>query len=356
MSKGYVADLASVIVCVYNLEPYLRACLDSIVNQTYQNLEIIVVDNESTDGSGAICDEYAQRDKRIKVIHRSHGCTAAYTRNTGLENVQGEYCFHVDGDDWIEPDTIHYCVQKFKQNPNVNILAYGISFWSLNQENATWQRDKFSFKHPEEKLYKDKEVLDLFVSGALLPTPWQRAYRTYVLQDLRFIEQSDVVEDGPFLLELCQKPGLSLLTLPTQCYNYRWLRPGSLTNKKFYMWDGSFRGFEQVLTKPTFATLPLEIKRGSILLVASFLRRYLIEFYGWVDPNVPMSEEDQKFYDVLLRFQRLVTKYRSLLPWSVDGLIVRILINNSPERVLAKMKWLERFIRLFRLKSNLYVE
>lgn len=92
----------SVIVPIYKAEPYLRKCLDSIAGQTYKTLEIILVDDGSPDGCGAICDEYAARDGRIKVIHQENSGVAA-ARNAGLGAVTGDYIGWVDSDDWVEP-------------------------------------------------------------------------------------------------------------------------------------------------------------------------------------------------------------------------------------------------------------
>ena len=97
--------LVSVIVPVYNVEVYLRRCLDSIVDQTYTNLEIIVIDDGSTDRSSAICDKFAAEDPRIQVIHQNNqGLSAA--RNAGLDVCCGDYICFVDSDDWIEPDMV----------------------------------------------------------------------------------------------------------------------------------------------------------------------------------------------------------------------------------------------------------
>jgi glycosyltransferase involved in cell wall biosynthesis len=95
--------LISVIVPVYNVEPYLRRCLDSILGQTYENLEIIVVDDGSTDGCPAICDGYAEKDRRVLVIHQQNGGLSA-ARNAGLDICTGEVIAFVDSDDWILPD------------------------------------------------------------------------------------------------------------------------------------------------------------------------------------------------------------------------------------------------------------
>lgn len=93
--------LVSVIVPIYNREKYLRRCLDGILGQTYRNLEIVCVDDGSTDESPQICDEYAQKDSRVKVLHIPNG-GVSNARNTGLDNAQGEYIFFVDSDDYVK--------------------------------------------------------------------------------------------------------------------------------------------------------------------------------------------------------------------------------------------------------------
>ncbi len=95
--------LISIIVPVYNVEKYIRRCLDSLINQTYKNLEIILVDDGSPDNSGAVCDEYAKLDSRIKVIHKENGGVSS-ARNVGLDNVSGEYVGFIDSDDYVALD------------------------------------------------------------------------------------------------------------------------------------------------------------------------------------------------------------------------------------------------------------
>ena len=94
-------ELISVILPVYNVQQYLEKCIESVVNQTYKNLEIILIDDGSTDMSGKICDEFAEKDGRIKVIHSKNGGVSA-ARNIGLDIATGEYIGFVDSDDWIE--------------------------------------------------------------------------------------------------------------------------------------------------------------------------------------------------------------------------------------------------------------
>lgn len=100
-------DLISVIIPLYNVEAYLPKCIESVQLQTYTNLEIILVDDGSTDGSSAICDTFAQTDARIKVIHKENGGVSD-ARNTGLDAASGKYMFFVDSDDYIGPKCIQY--------------------------------------------------------------------------------------------------------------------------------------------------------------------------------------------------------------------------------------------------------
>ena len=98
-------SLISIIVPVYNVEQYLSRCVDSLVNQTYHNIEIILVDDGSPDRSGEICDEYAKKDKRVKVIHQSNGGLSD-EMNTALYIAKGDYLMFVDSDDWIEKKNV----------------------------------------------------------------------------------------------------------------------------------------------------------------------------------------------------------------------------------------------------------
>jgi glycosyltransferase involved in cell wall biosynthesis len=131
-------DKISVIIPVYNVEPYIRKCLDSVVNQTYRNLEIICVNDGSTDGSGKICDEYAAKDSRIRVFHKGNdGVSSA--KNIGLKNIAGKYVGFVDSDDWIEPD-MYEVLHKSAQEKNVPISV--VSYFKDTDAKSTLMTNK----------------------------------------------------------------------------------------------------------------------------------------------------------------------------------------------------------------------
>ena len=97
MEGVYMNDIVSVVVPLYNVEPYMEKCLDSILGQTYYYLDIILVDDESSDGTAKICDQFAQKDQRIRVFHEQHGGLSAM-RNKGIEVAIGKYICFIDGD------------------------------------------------------------------------------------------------------------------------------------------------------------------------------------------------------------------------------------------------------------------
>lgn len=114
--------LISVIVPVYNVEAFLGECIDSLIHQTYETLEIILVDDGSTDASGAICDDYARRDGRIKVIHQSNQGQAA-ARNAGIEVAQGAYISFIDSDDYVELDTYRSLIEQV-QKYELDVISF----------------------------------------------------------------------------------------------------------------------------------------------------------------------------------------------------------------------------------------
>jgi len=139
----------SIIIPVYNTEKYLSKCLDSIIFQTYNNLEIILVDDGSPDNCGNICDEYAKKDERVKVIHRKNGGVSS-ARNEGLRNATGEYISFIDSDDWIELDMYESMIKKIKEK-NVDAVR------------CSYTREYKEKQEIVEHLYKEDIIIDLVI-------------------------------------------------------------------------------------------------------------------------------------------------------------------------------------------------
>ena len=197
-------SLISVIVPVYNVEKYLNKCIDSIVNQSYDNLEIILVDDGSTDNSGTICDIYAKNDSRIKVIHQE--CSGvAVSRNVGLDNSTGEYISFVDSDDYIDSKMIEKLYQALiKENADVSMC----NFSNVN-ENAE-RILELDIKSPIKTevisrldMYKKLACGNCWYYVIL----WNKLYKKEVFEDIRFPE-GKIHEDeilAHYIVEKCNK-------------------------------------------------------------------------------------------------------------------------------------------------------
>ena len=170
----------SVIVPVYNVENYISKCIESIINQTYANLEIIIVDDGSTDKSGDICNYYAKKDERIIHIHQENqGMSIA--RNNALDIAKGEYIGFVDSDDWIEPN-MYYTLYD-------NAIAYDadISMCNFYYVYNSGQKSPYSNENDDIKVLDGiyKIAHNIRLSNNCI---WNRLYKRHLFDDIRFPE------------------------------------------------------------------------------------------------------------------------------------------------------------------------
>ncbi len=210
----------SVIVPVYKVEPYLRKCLDSIVNQTYRNLEIILVDDGSPDNCGAICDEYAAGDGRIRVIHQENGGVSS-ARNAGLSAATGEWVGWVDSDDWIEPDMYEYLLKNaLEQNADIAVCSH----YEVHRETEV-----FCGWTGVQLLDTEAALKLLLENNQMKNLLWDRLWRREILDGLVF-PVGHTYEDIAVMHRLFLK-ARRVLCLPEAKYHYR-QRQGSIVDDK----------------------------------------------------------------------------------------------------------------------------
>lgn len=175
--------LVSVIVPVYNVSKYLKQCLDSITDQSYKNLEIILVDDGSTDGSNRICDEYADNDARIKVIHKENGGQAS-ARNEAAKIAQGEYIIYIDSDDYINKMHIQNLIQVALEYDADLVQCAMIEFWdSLNETKIIEPKDRQNKK----QLYTATAALKEFSYQRIFtPSPWCKLLKKDLMANIEF--------------------------------------------------------------------------------------------------------------------------------------------------------------------------
>lgn len=220
-------DKITVIVPVYNVENYLRKCLDSIITQTYKNIEIVVVNDGSTDASGEICKEFSEMDHRILYIEQENaGLSAA--RNTGLENMSGDYVTFVDSDDWIELDYVETLYKKITEYQAD--IAVG-NYYSFNESEGMFyfhiSGDSYYEKVYDnvsifENLYETQEMRSFALISA-----WGKLYKARLFEQLRF-DMGKLGEDG-YLNQKVYLLSEKVIYLNKSLYAYR-IRKGSLSN------------------------------------------------------------------------------------------------------------------------------
>lgn len=193
--------LISIICPVYQAENYLQRCVDSILSQSFKELELLLVDDGSKDQSGTICDDYARKDPRVRVFHQpNRGVSSA--RNVGIDNAKGEYTIHADPDDWVEPDWLERLYeQAVKENADLVICDY------FEHNNGTQTYAKQEVPTTGEKL------LEKILEG--MPTYcWNRLVKTecYTKRNIHFPENVTIWEDLYFFASLCIEDAFTKIT------------------------------------------------------------------------------------------------------------------------------------------------
>ena len=220
--SNYGNELISIIVPVYNVEKYLEKCVNSIVNQTYKNLEIILVDDGATDSSGKLCDELAKIDNRIKVYHKENGGLSD-ARNYGVEKSTGEYIGFVDSDDYIDAEMYEKLYEAIKKE-NVDVAECNLKIIYPDREELFTEQNYYNVCTKQEYLEEYLKIEKIFGSACVrliksdiakkLKFPVGKLYEdTYYAYGLINVADSYVIMDAPY-------------------YNYL-MRENSITNARF---------------------------------------------------------------------------------------------------------------------------
>lgn len=194
-------ELVSVIVSIYNVEDYLNKCIDSIINQTYKNLEIILVDDGSLDNSPQICDEYSKKDNRIKVIHKQNGGLSD-ARNHGIEISTGKYLCFIDSDDYIDKQMIEKLYQNLKGNKSdISICNFYEAYQNgkLNYQHFPNEKLKVSGNNKFYNIYNDYGISTIIACGKI--------YKKELFNDIRY-PIGRVHEDEVIVIDILEKTNI----------------------------------------------------------------------------------------------------------------------------------------------------
>lgn len=217
------ASLVSIVIPVYNVNSYLAECLESVIHQSYHNIEIIIIDDGSTDGSGSICDKYAQYDDRICVIHTDNrGLSSA--RNLGLEKCRGSYLMFVDSDDWIEHHSVE-TLMKYAKKYNADIV-------SARRCREFVGKTIYRTKEDEDaRIAHGDEILAFYGKGLLPDVVWNKLYLAECFLGIRFYDghnYEDVSATWKIMTRLAKTNGTAVV-LPDTLYHFR-IRKSSISH------------------------------------------------------------------------------------------------------------------------------
>ena len=333
LKKEEQTELISVIVAAYNIEAYIERGVRSVCDQTYRNLEIIVVDDGSADATGRILDELAESDARIQVIHEENG-GLAHARNTGIARATGSYIGFVDGDDWIDPDMYEKLFSSLKDTrADIAVCRYRqISRSRIFDESVD-----------RAVLFEGQEALQVYVEEQkefeIQNAAWNKLYRRELLPE-RLFPEGRWYEDIVFATEALARAGRCIY-LDIALYNYIIDREDSIMNCRI-----NSRTFtDQIPAYYEKTELLKKLGREDLALTHDyFFYKRLLLFYG----NISRAEDTEgylaKLEDILRKDKnRAETSFRLPVSDPRDRKKLK-LFYRSPAAYCRKLRWDERVV------------
>ena len=296
-----MADLISVIIPIYKVEKYLCRCLDSILNQTYKNLEIILVDDGSPDKCPEICDEYKEKDKRIKVVHKKNGGLSD-ARNEGLKFATGKYISFIDSDDCISCDMIEYLYDILIKN-DADISVCDFSIFTENPELSSLKTS--NYKNDDTKKYTNVEAIKILLNGNVShgDYAWNKLYKRKLFDDIKYPYNKKMEDIG---------------TTYKLYYISRYIVIGNSKKYFYYQRSDSILGNNDIKIYADGLELSLERynfleKKLNIDMTdySNDLKDKIIELYKNIKTKEEFLQFYEKKYDVLLLNLKGKIKYKS---------------------------------------------
>lgn len=257
--------LISIIVPVFNVEKYLEQCLNSIVAQTYPNIEIIVIDDGSTDSSGRICDEFKSKYDNIIVIHQENKGLAA-SRNKGLDIASGEYIGFIDSDDWIEPDMYDKLYAL--------TIRYDADISScLSNNMGDVEMGECDYKNGTINIFKSFDIIkELYTQSEIRFEVWNKLWKRDFIADTRFMP-GQICEDVRFDRILFMKANM-IVHINDVCHHYRVDRPGNTLSSFKVKKLCIFKEFEHWINEVLYKN-----SQESVMILKIIYLRFAYAFY-----------------------------------------------------------------------------
>lgn len=282
-------DLISVIIPVYNVEKYLVECVESVLNQTYKNLEIILVDDGSPDRCPEMCDEYARKDSRVKVIHKKNGGLSD-ARNAGIDVATGEYISFVDSDDYVSEDMIGVLYERAVQT------QADLTFCSIEKVDENGKR--ISLENVGTSVYDRNEFWEnkYYQQQSASTVAWNKLYKKHIFYKLRYAV-GRIHEDDIILLKVIEKCNI-IATVQQGRYMYR-QRNDSIMHTEYTL--AKFQLIEERLEMAEYHRrrgCP-ELSKKALYVALATLKR------GYLELNLSESKIRMYYKKQIVRFKKV---------------------------------------------------
>lgn len=293
----------SIIVAIYKSEKFLDKLITSLVNQTYKNIEIILVDDGSPDNSGVICDKYAEKDNRIIVIHKKNGgCCEA--RNVGMSSATGDYIVIVDGDDWLELDYVDYMMHIVQETGSD--MAMSLKIFTT--------RDRQQTKSDKIETWSAEKAACAIIYPILAIGPWNKIYSTKLLRDNNITFCTKWSGEGLYFASTAAQYANHVGVGYRKVYNYRLNNPNSgLTHYDLKMATNAYENIRLIKER-----LHLNTKRLRKACDCHIWRNYFYVLQMIIATN-SIEENKELFKNCIKNIRRKFLKVFFLSEWSMGG-------------------------------------
>lgn len=259
----YISKLISIIVPIYNVKDYIDRCISSIVNQTYHNLEIIVIDDGSYDGSAEVCEVWGKMDKRIRVFHKENGGLSS-ARNLGLEKARGEFIGFVDSDDYIKEDMYEDLLSAMEEGVDITCCGTAVIYPS-DQKRRSEYYDRTSVK----RLFSNNEAVSaLLLKSCLSFSSCNKLFRKKLFEQIIY-PVGRTSEDLPVIYELVKR-SRSVINIGKTKYYYCY-REGSISRKQFEIRRIDYVMFARDICRDVSICYPKKRKLAEVLYVRNIM-------------------------------------------------------------------------------------
>lgn len=288
-------NLISIVIPIYNAETTIARCIESVLNNTYKNIELLLIDDKSTDSSFEICKKYSSKNDHIYLFQNHENQGVSYTRNKGIENANGKYVIFIDSDDWIEKNHIEILINGMQKKDDTSFIITG---YINDDRKFNDYLSEIKFKQNLYENYNLQEIIIELYLARMLEQLWNKIFLRKVIEDnkIYFDETMSLGEDARFILMYLKCSNIKEVSVINEC-NYHYMREqtDSLMQKTKYKEIGKL--IENIKIMYELTNLPKEKQKIEV----SKKKNQLIQSSAYIvyhNPSLTQHEKKEIIYNL----------------------------------------------------------